>query len=420
VALAACGTAGSGGTPASPGARLSATLHMGFRPDPADEELLRGDFFPKLYETQPNIKIDLDTITGTYEEKIVALFAGGTAPDMMWTNHTSFPNWATKGMLKSVTALAKRDAKRFKLDDFYPLGLESARFKGEVYGLPMLGGIYVVSFNTRLFKQAGVPLPSELAQQNKWTQEAFLDAALRTAKPSGTDVAVFGTNSSLGFSNCAPWLWGSGADFFNQDRTAMPVDTPAALAVFQFQADLAGKHHVAPKPGQKTVNGQNADFRQQTQAMVVGWSTESRNYLQTKELEWDAAPMPKGTVQSISMYGYNPLAPTTQSSQLDAAWEAIGFLTGPYVVKTWTERGRIMATRKSAGEQAKFVDDLPPGFRALARNGAQTSRPNPVTPAHLEIGKIASAEFDAVLKGEKNIRDAATNLKRLAEPLLRP
>src|SRR6266540_285054 len=85
-------------------------------------------------------------------------------------------------------------------------------------------------------------------------------------------------------------------------------------------AHLVGKHHVAPKPGQKTATGQNPGFREQTQAMVVGWSTESRNYLQTKELEWDAAPMPKGAVQSLSMYGYNPLAPTTQSNQLDAAW----------------------------------------------------------------------------------------------------
>jgi ABC-type glycerol-3-phosphate transport system substrate-binding protein len=154
--------------------------------------------------------------------------------------------------------------------------------------------------------------------------------------------------------------------------------------------------------------------------MNVGWSTGSRNWLARPDLEWDAAPMPKGTARSLSMYGYNPLSVTTPSRQTDAAWALIGHLTGPYVVKTLTERGRIMATRKSAGEQAKFIDALPEGFRALARTGALTSRANPIVVAHDEVARAVSPELTAIASGTKSVRDAALEMKRLADPLLKP
>jgi multiple sugar transport system substrate-binding protein len=350
---------------------------------------------------------------------VLALFAANSLPDLLWVNHTSFPSWANKGFLLKATQLAKRDAARFKIDDFFAPTLEATRFKGESYGLPYLGGIYIVSFNKRLLRQANLPLPSDLAQQGKWTVDAYSDLASRLARSSAGEAAVFGTGATLSYTGSAPWLWGNGGDFFNADQTAMAIDAPAAQAALQAQADLILKLRAAPKPGEKTAGGQSVSFKEQNVGMDVGWSTGSRNLLVVADLDWDAAPMPKGTVRSQSMYGYNPLSITVQSKNVDAAWELVGHLTGTDVVRTWTERGRIMATRKSAGDQAKFVDALPPGFRSLARTGALTSRANPIVVRHDEISEQVAPEFAAMATGEKSVKDAAAAIKRLAEPLLK-
>ena len=156
---------------------------------------------------------------------------------------------------------------------------------------------------------------------------------------------------------------------------------------------------MAAKPGETAAGGRRPDFEAQNQAMRVNWSTNSRNYLPKPDLEWDAAPMPKGMARSRSMHGYNPLAIATPSRQVDAAWALIGHLTGPCVVRTWTENARIMATRKSAAEQAKFIDALPPGYQRIARQ---------VTPL-----------MEAIARSEKSVPYAALEMKRLADPLLR-
>jgi len=176
---------------------------------------------------------------------------------------------------------------------------------------------------------------------------------------------------------------------------------------------------VAAKPGETAAGGRRPDFEAQNQAMRVNWSTNSRNYLPKPDLEWDAAPMPKGMARSRSMHGYNPLAIATPSRQVDAAWALIGHLTGPCVVRTWTENARIMATRKSAAEQAKFIDALPPGYQRIAREGALAARPNPIVVAHDEVARQVTPLMEAIARGEKSVPYAALEMKRLADPLLR-
>jgi multiple sugar transport system substrate-binding protein len=420
AAVAACGPwAGREGSSQTARSLAPATLQLGYRPDPADQEILRADFLPRFQAEHPHIQVEFITATGNYTEKVLAMYASDSPPDLLWVSHADFPGWAARGLLQRVGHLARRDARRFKLDDFYPPILEAARYKGELYGLPYLGGIFVVMFNRRLFQQANTPLPTDLAQDGRWTEATFLDVARRVTRTTASETHVFGANATLAYTSSAPWLWGNGADFLNQDRTAMAIDSPAAQATLQFQADLIHKHRVAPKPGETMADGQRPSFMAENQAMNVQWSTGSRNLLAKPDLEWDAAPMPKGSVRSLSMYGYNPLGITTPSKQADVAWELIGFLTGEYVVRTWTERGRIMATRKSAGEQARFMDALPPGFRALARTGALTSRANPIVLRHDEVERVVQPEFDAIARGEKSVRDATLAMRRLADPLLK-
>jgi multiple sugar transport system substrate-binding protein len=420
-ALAGCQAPGDqGGQPSL--SRAPATVQLTYQADAQDDEILSKDFVPKFQAASPHVTVQFLTVAeggSAYIQKVTAMHAAGTPPDAYWVQHAYFPSLAAQGMLLKLGTYARREGARARLDDFYPTILDSSRFKNELYGLPFLGGIYVVMYNQRHFQQAGVPLPADQAQQGRWTTEAFLDAARRLTQSSGTEVARFGTNVTLGFTDSAPWLWADGGDWFNLDQSALVIDRPDSVRALQFQADLAHKHRVAAKPGEQVAGGRNANFGQQTLAMSVQWSTGSRGYLATADLDWDAAPMPKGPARPLTQHGYNPVSISSGSKVADAAWELATFLSGPYVVQTWTERGRIMATRKSAGDSARFVDALPPGFRQLARAGVSASRAKPVVAKQAEVERAIDPELKALAEGRKNASDAATEMKRLAEPILK-
>ena len=104
------------------------------------------------------------TVTGVYQDKMVAQVAGGTAPDLLWVPSDTFPQWSANGMLKSIEPLVKRDNAKVKTGDFFPALLDGSRYQGQLHGLPYLGGLFVVLYNRRLLTQAGTPLPSDLLE----------------------------------------------------------------------------------------------------------------------------------------------------------------------------------------------------------------------------------------------------------------
>lgn len=78
-----------------------------------------------------------------------------------------------------------------------------------------------------------------------------------------------------------------------------------------------------------------------------------------------------------------------------------------------------MATRKSAAEQAQFIAELPPAYRQVAKQGAQTSAPNPIVVPHDEIDRVVNPLMAAIASGEKSAREAGLEMKRLADPILK-
>jgi multiple sugar transport system substrate-binding protein len=420
LALVGCGQTSSEAT--SIAAALPATVQITDRADAADEAVIRGELLPRLEAEIPGLRAEYLTVTGVYQDRIIAQVAGGTAPDLLWVPSDVFPQWSSTGMLKSIEPLVKRDSARAKLNDFFPALLDGSRHGGQLHGFPYLGGLFVVLYNRRLLNQAGAPLPSDLAKAGRWTWESYVDMARRAMSTTGDSPPIHGTAYTVHYNQSSSWLWGHGADWFDKAGTAMAIDTPKSVEALQFQADLIHKHRVAPTPGETVgaAGDHQRDFIAGKLASFVGFSTNSRNLLAAPDLDWDAITMPKGAVAPVSMYNFNPMAMTTQSKQVEAAWLALTFMTGQWVAQRWTERGRIVATRKSAGEQAKFLDALPPSFRELSRAGALSSRAAPVVLKQGELSRTLTPQLQAIARGQKSIVDATREMKRLGDPILKP
>lgn len=121
-----------------------------------------------------------------YYTKLQTMFAGGTAPDLVWLAQEYVVPYAARGALVDLTDRLKNDTRpTANLDDYFPLVLEHAMYNGRVYGLPWIGQPVIVYYNKDLFDQKGIPYPTD-----DWTWEDFRELAKQlTDKEKG----IYGT-----------------------------------------------------------------------------------------------------------------------------------------------------------------------------------------------------------------------------------
>ena len=103
----------------------------------------------------------------------------------------------------------------------------------------------MVYYNKALFDAAGVPYPG-----NDWTWDDFLNAGLAMTKDSDGDGVTdqYGAGIDPILYRLAPFIWQMGGELVDDaaNPTQLVLDSPTALAAFQWFVDLQMKHHIVP------------------------------------------------------------------------------------------------------------------------------------------------------------------------------
>lgn len=166
--LAACGTqsgAPSAGAPPPGRLKESVTIEFAHRWEGVREPLIQQqiDSFATI---QPNVKIDAqqlfcsggDNCRGGMDlGKVTTQIAAGTPPDLFMVQSPFAADFASRGSLKNLNDLARRD----KIDlprTFYPALVTMSSYKGATIGLPQLsaGDTPYLFMSTAAFQEAGV------------------------------------------------------------------------------------------------------------------------------------------------------------------------------------------------------------------------------------------------------------------------
>src|ERR1051326_571055 len=140
----------AGATHASPG---SITWSFWGDPNelPPNDEVIQA--FNQKY---PNIQIQkFHEPFASYFDKIQTMFAGDSAPDVLFLNNV--PSYASKGVLEPVDTLAQQSS--YDVQDFVDAELQLFRFQGKLYGFPRDNDTKVLYYNKDAFDEVGVAYP---------------------------------------------------------------------------------------------------------------------------------------------------------------------------------------------------------------------------------------------------------------------
>lgn len=356
LALSAC-SGGSGGSSTS--GMDGKTVKMFTWVGSPDEKAQWNAYVAGAKLADPEVKVSFSgPAIGSYYTKLPTQLKGSDAPCVVTLQNGQVSPYVNT--LEPLDQLAK-DA-GVDLADYDPSMIKQLSEAGKPYALPYDAEPFVLYYNKKLFKDAGVAEPKV-----GWTTQDFLAAAKATTKGDVKGFAV-----GQGIVGVTTWMSANGENYVEKDGTAN-FKSKALLQRFEWVVDLATKEQVAaPLEASGGTFPDIDQFGSGQAAMFLNGTWDllhEQQQIGKDNLGVATVPSDDGTPRgSINGTGF---AVTKTCSDKKAAFAAIAAMTSQKSQESVaTSRSQVPARadsldawRSAVGEQAGDV------VEALTKNG---------------------------------------------------
>lgn len=335
-----------------------------------------------------------------YFTKLRTVWAGGdptVIPDILFLWPT--PSYAATGVLENLQPYI--EASGYDLDDYWPYLLDSARYQGDVYGLPRDIEAHVLYYNKKLFDEAGVAYPTE-----DWTWDGLLAAAEKLTKK---DASGRVTQYALGMEGGKWPIWVGQAGGMMLDDLSNPskctLDTPEAIKGLQFFYDLMDKGYALRSATMSQQGGDQAVFETGQVAMIIQNSSRVASFNANADLDYDVAPVPiPAGGQRWDMNGGAAWVMSAGSDNKEAAWQFLQWLQSTGGGQSmYTKNGEIFPALRSVASSQDFLGVAKPANRQAFVASAEAAKPGGFAyfPQWDELsGSIMSPQLERLWAGE--------------------
>lgn len=181
---------------------------------------------------EPKIKITVENReTETLREDFITASKAGVPADMLWTVSDQAGSFMAADVILPVETIQGLD-----LDRYLPSALRAVTMKDtdgqeHVYGIPVYNGNHVMlMYNKALLKDAPVDTADMIAKARQLTVGDSYGLVYDMVEPF----------------YLAPWVYGFGGNFFEEDGRTPALNTPAMVKALQFVQDLKYKYAIIP------------------------------------------------------------------------------------------------------------------------------------------------------------------------------
>lgn len=283
---------------------------------------------PAFNKENPNIEVKIIEVGGSWEAQFTSWIAAKKEPDIYLLYAFRIPDWVEAGALRPLDAYIDE-----KLKNEIPEPLWQAnRWRGKTYGVPSSYGPFILFYNKRLFKEAGLDPNSPPAD---WTQ--FLNAAKRIReKTSAAGVGINAAPEPPIVDSMLPSVYHSMTNQpFLDERGKALFNTSKGIEAFEYWVDTYRKHKVTqPNPIEYKKGDVRLIFRDQKVGMVFEgpWLLPllaAKHDMSSKESSpIGIALNPAGVVSSGTVHPEGWVV-SANCKYPDAAWKLVRFLTRP-------------------------------------------------------------------------------------------
>ena len=399
------------------------TFFFGAQPE---EEKVRLRIIEAFRREHPEIRIRTQLAGPDPLQQMLTACAGGRCPDVMMAWELTYSGLAERGVLLDLNEeLDKTPAYKTALrQDSSETLYDTFAFDGGQYALPeQFAGVFLY-WNKKLFAEAGLEPPPARWEQ-AWTFDDFLEAARAlTKRDRAGDVVQWGfVDPWQPYLSAGVFGMNNGVEWFSPsvDPKLTNMGDDDFIEGFQFYADLAITHGVAPMPADnQAVSALDRFLRGEAGMALVGhWMYPA--FTGAADLDFDVAVLPKGPNADIarSDVGTTGLAIAAESPRKEQAWEFVKFATGPAGQAIIAESGLFIPVLTSAANSEGFRKAHTEVRNLEVFTGALQNANNlPVTPAWGKIETLIAREANQVLRGAGSARSFKDGLAADIDDLL--
>lgn len=354
--LAAC-SAPPTATPAPSGGNPVQLVYRDWRTDwfpPMAQQLL-----DEFHAAHPNIRVfyNLDPESSQFEEKCIADFQAGTAPDVFQGCCSFFPIWAQSGYLLDLRPYVQADLDQATIDDWDPAQYKSYfTHDGKQYALPKYHGALALYYNMDQFDDMRLPYPN-----GSWTHDDYFQAmrVLTGDRDGDHRTDVWGSMIDVGWERIQVHVNAWGGHFVDpSDPTrSMMADAPALQAMEWVRARMWDDKVMATALDVQNLTTSRA-FEAGMLAMIEDGSWALKEILANAKFRVGVAPMPAGPARRATLATTDGFGIYAGTKHPDAAWELLKFLVGKEYSLAMAKAQLLQPARGSlVAEWAQFIRD---------------------------------------------------------------
>lgn len=204
---------------------------------PVEQKILKA-----YQKVTPGVQVTSSTVpsNGTGDAtSIITAVRGHTAPDLWVMDAFSCAQYASLGLLESISGLIEQEEKNY-LQQWLQFPVDSLTLNGQVYGLPLGTDSRALFYNKKVLRDAGID-PDELDPKNGPPTAARIMEMSRTVtkKDSHGNYTQLGLIPWDGEGWAYTWAIGYGARFFDDASCAVEFQSKEMLAAYTFLYEQA-------------------------------------------------------------------------------------------------------------------------------------------------------------------------------------
>ncbi len=374
------------------------------------------DFAKQYMDLHPNVKIEIMLIPFTeYQQKLSIMSASGEMPDLGWLAERMVPQFIESNQVLDIQDAVVND-KEYDYDDILPATLEQFQKDGKLYGIPFSSQPGVLYVNNTLFREKGLKTPMELVKEGNWTWDELIKAGQAISDP---DKGIYGIKLPRDWKIWADTsldlIWAYGGDVMSADGKFI-MNSPETEKALQIYSDMMFKYKIHPKPGDQTSfeSGKLALYRDN-----YGYQTKVRP---VKDLDWDIAPLPRGTQDGPYFRGQSGMAVFAKTKYPQEATDFLKFLTSKESASVLTKF--IVPTRKSVLQSDAFMkaDPIMPPAESMKAVYVDTAAKTRLAPAHenwIKIDSKMQSIYELLYTGNVPVKSVLERAEKEVNALLK-
>jgi multiple sugar transport system substrate-binding protein len=368
------------------------------------------EMLARFHAEHPNIHVFYTPDPENFQERMLADFQAGTAPDVFQGCCTHFPAWAQMGYTLDLRPYVQADLDEQTIQDWDPAQYNALFARdGQQFGLPKYHGAMALYYNRDIFDAYGVNYPDDT-----WDHGDYLEAMVCLTQDRDGDgqIDLWGSMLDVSWSSLQIHVNGWGGTFVDPDDPArcLMCEPEALQALAWIRARMWDDKVMATPLDVQNLWPRYA-FTDERVAMVEDGSWALKDILTEADFRIGLALLPVWPVRRATLATTDGFGIYAGTRYPDAAWELVKFLIGK-------DYGRAMARANFLQPaRASLIDEWVGFVRDEFPQRAQNVDIAAFADAHVK-GYSVTAEIFASMANAEQLASAAWNeIFVLGQPL---